>query len=88
MSCLTSFFFCECNHSEVKDFNRLAFINSLIQDTTSRIYVIGDMDADISYTSSLFANHMAPFCKENHFLLSSEVLLPHVSYTYISEHSI
>ncbi len=71
--------------SEDEYLNRLAFINYFIQDNTSSVYVIGDVLADISDRNSLFANHMAQFCHDNNFILSSKVLLPADSYTYISE---
>lgn len=47
--------------------------------------VIGDMNADISDSNSSFANHMVQFCQDNNFILSSKVILPADSYTYISE---
>lgn len=75
----------ECHQNEDEYLNRIAFINSFIQDNTySSVYAIGDMNADISDRNSLFANRMAQFCQDN-FILSSNVLLPNDSYTYISE---
>ena len=41
--------------------------------------------ADIADNNSVFANHLAHFCEENNFVLSSKLLLPIDSYTYISE---
>lgn len=64
----------ECHQNEDEYLNMLAFINSFIQNnTSSSVYVIGDMNADISDRNSLFANHMAQFCQDN-FILSSKVL--------------
>jgi len=42
-----------------------------------------DMNADISDNCSLFANHMAQFCNDNH--LYCEVRLPTDSYAYVSD---
>ena len=47
--------------------------------------MVGDLNADLSDDSSLFANHMLQFCEDNNFILSSQLLLPVGSYTYISE---
>ena len=66
--------------------NRLAFINSFILDNqNTSVYVVGDMNADLADKHSLFAKHMINFCEENNLILSSQLLLPAESYTYISE---
>lgn len=50
------------------------------------IYVVGDFNADLSDGSSRqFANHLIYFCEDAYLILSSEVLLPRDSHTYISE---
>lgn len=43
------------------------------------------MNADIADSGSVFANHLTRFCEDNNLTLSSGVLLPADSYTYISE---
>lgn len=43
------------------------------------------MNADISDIKSLFGQHLIRFCKENKLMLSSQILMPEDSYTYISE---
>lgn len=48
-------------------------------------FIVGDMNADISDSSSLFGNHLLQFCSDNGLILSSKVHLPANSYTYISE---
>lgn len=63
----------ECHQNEDEYLNRLAFINSFIQKILL-VYVIGDMNADKSDRNALFANHMARFCQDNNFILSSKVL--------------
>ncbi len=54
--------------------NVLAFINSFIHYNHSSVYVVGDMNADLSY--SLFATHMLQFCDDNNLILSNQLLLP------------
>lgn len=43
------------------------------------------MNADLSDRCSLFAKHMLQLCDDNNLTLSSQVLLPADSYSYISE---
>lgn len=72
----------ESHENEDEYHNRLAFINAFIQDnSTYSVYVVGDMNADITDSDSLFANHLTRFCEDNNFILSSRVLLPADSYT-------
>ncbi len=54
-------------------------------NATNCVYVVGDMNADVADRNSLFMNHLTHFCEDNNFVLSSKVLLPIDSYTYISE---
>lgn len=76
----------ESSENEVEYLNRLAFINAFIQDNSiCSVYVVGDMNADINDSNSLFAKHLICFSEDNNFTLSSRVLLPADSYTYISE---
>ncbi|XP_058650707.1 uncharacterized protein LOC131551670 [Onychostoma macrolepis] len=76
----------ECHHNEDEYLNRLAFISSFIESSTiSSVYVIGDMNADISDSKSLFSVHIVQFCQDNNLILSSEVCLSVDSYTYVSE---
>ena len=66
--------------------NRLAFINAFITDNdTSCVYVVGDMNADISDDKSLFGRCLMQFCDDNNLILSSKSMLPDKSFTYISE---
>ena len=76
----------ECMKNEDEYLSRLAFIMSLIQDNPSTcIYVIGDMNADVTDANSLFGKHLAQFCSDSGLILSSKLRLPNDSYTYISE---
>lgn len=43
------------------------------------------MNADITDSKSLFANHLNQFCEDNGLILSSKDLLPANSFTYVSE---
>lgn len=50
--------------------NRLGFIHSFIEDNDSTCtYVIGDFNADLSDSSSLFAKHLVHFCEDNNYIL-------------------
>ena len=64
---------------------------AFIQDNpTTSIYIVGDLNADVTDANSLFGNHLNQFCSDSGLVLSSKILLPNDSYTYISEawHSI
>lgn len=59
---------------------------SFIHDSASTcVYIVGDMNADVSDGNSLFANHLLQCCYDNGLFLSSKIILPDNSYTYISE---
>ena len=46
---------------------------------------MGNMNADISDAKSLFGRHLTQYCHDNKLILSSRVLLPASSFTYVSE---
>ena len=46
---------------------------------------MGDMNADISDRKSVFGKYLIEFCHDNKLLLTSKVLLPTDSFTYVSE---
>ena len=76
----------ESQQNEDEFMHRLGFISSFIMDNScTSVYVVGDMNADLSDSKSLFANHMLRFCDDNNIILSSQKLLPPDSYSYISE---
>ena len=76
----------ECYQNEAEYLNRLGCIMSFIQDNPSTcIYILGDMNADVSDDKSLFGNHLLQFCADNGLILSSKALMPVNSFTYISE---
>ncbi len=76
----------ECNANEDEYINRLGFISSLIKENAyTCIFIVDDMNADISGKKSLFSQHLVQFCEDSKLVLSSKVLLPVDSYTYTSE---
>ena len=46
---------------------------------------MGDLNADISDEKSLFGRHLIQFCHDNKLILTSSVLLPATTFTYVSE---
>ncbi len=76
----------ECQQNENEYLNKLAFINSFIMDNHSTcVYVVGDMNADLRDRCARFSKHMLQFCDDNNLILSSQLLLPSESYSCISE---
>ena len=76
----------ECTQNEDEYLSRLAFILSFIQDNSSSyIYLVGDMNADVSSVNSIFGKHLIQFCLDSGLILSSKVLLPDDSFSYVSE---
>ena len=76
----------ECQHNEEDYVNKLGFISSYLQnECLTNIFIVGDMNADISDKRSIFANHLNHLCTDNNLVLSSRELLPAESYTHISE---
>ena len=66
--------------------SKLAFLQSFIEDNSSScIYIVGDYNANLADDKSLFAKHMLRFANDANLIISSKVLLPDTSYTYISE---
>lgn len=56
----------ECIQNEDEYLSRLAFIMSFIQDNPfTCIYVVGDMNADVTDVNSLFGNHLIQFCSDS-----------------------
>lgn len=66
--------------------NTLACIQSFIEDNSSTfIYVLGDFNADLTDSKSLFYKQLLRFSNDSNLVLSSTALLPDDSYTYVSE---
>ena len=83
---LNVYFPYEKSENESDFLNALGSILTTVEelDTTS-VFVIGDMNADISDARSMFGNHLQNFCSENGFILSSKFFLPVDSFTYVSD---
>ena len=76
----------ESHNNEDLYLERLAFLNAFIEETEySSIYLMGDLNADISDEKSLFGRHLTQFCHDNKLILTSSVLLPATTFTYVSE---
>ncbi|KAL7369458.1 hypothetical protein ABVT39_022833, partial [Epinephelus coioides] len=76
----------ECSSNEDEYLHKLAFIGSFIEENEcTRIYVMGDLNADISDRKSVFGRYLVEFCHDNKLLLTSKIHLPTDSYTYVSE---
>ncbi|XP_024116673.2 uncharacterized protein LOC112138347 [Oryzias melastigma] len=76
----------ECHHNETEFLNRLAFINCFIRDHNFlNVFIIGDLNSDISDCASTFGNHLKQFWEDNGLTLSTGILLPEDSFTHISE---
>ena len=75
----------ECPDNECDYLEKLGSLLSIIEelDTTS-VFIVGDWNSDVSDNKALFGNHLQEFCKDNGLLLSSKLLLPVDSFTYVS----
>ncbi len=56
-------------------------IDWLVSCLLFSFFIVGDMNADVSDSSSLFANHLMQFCSDSGLILSSKVFLPDNSFT-------
>ena len=75
----------QCHEHEDLYLEQLGFIKSFIDETNcSNFVIIGDFNANLRNTgTNLFAAHMTDFCQENELIISSRVILPHDTYTYV-----
>lgn len=65
---------------------KLGQLTSIIDELeTTSISLIGDFNANILSSTSLFVNHLNLFCDDNNLILSSKKYLPNDSFTYVSE---
>ena len=76
----------QCYNNEDQYLENLGYITSLIEELNCTSFVIiGDFNANLGVSgSNLFADHMRDFCRENDLLISSKMLLPYDSYSYVS----
>ena len=75
----------QCHEHEDLYLEQLGFIKSFIDETNcTNFVIIGDFNANLRNTgTNLFAAHMTDFCQENELIISSRVILPHDTYTYV-----
>ena len=64
---------------------QLGYIKSFIDDMDStNLVIIGDFNANLGLTGKkMFTNHMIDFCNENSMIISSQMMLPRETYTYV-----
>jgi exonuclease III len=76
----------QCPANEELYVDCLGALESAIEEFGSTCFVVlGDWNANPGDAeNSLFARHMNNFCLDNSFIISSQVVLPDDSYTYIS----
>ena len=76
----------QCNANEEKFLEKLGIIFSIINDLDSpNVFVLGDFNAHLGRVPSRFGDFLLNSCDENDFIVSSRLLLPETSHTYISE---
>ena len=63
----------------------LGFLNSLLGEINcTNIVLVGDFNANLGLQGTkLFKNHLLEFCEENSLTISSRILLPINSYSYV-----
>ena len=64
---------------------QLGYIKSFIDEINSTsLVILGDFNANLGLMGTkLFTNHMTEFCSDNNMLISSQLLLPRDSYSYV-----
>uniref|UniRef100_A0A8C6PWR0 Reverse transcriptase domain-containing protein n=1 Tax=Nothobranchius furzeri TaxID=105023 RepID=A0A8C6PWR0_NOTFU len=76
----------ESHQNEDEYLAKLGFLSSFIsQCEFNCVFIVGDMNADISDTRSTFGQHLIQFCVNNNLVLTSKERLPADSHTYVSE---
>lgn len=64
---------------------QLGYIKAFIDEmNTTNFVIIGDFNANLGLTgNNLFSNHLTEFCSDNDLLLSTKILLPPTTYSYV-----
>ncbi len=63
--------------NEPEYINRLAHVSSFIEELeTTCVYIVGDLNSNVSDNNSLFTSHLHNICGDNDIILSSEDILP------------
>ena len=75
----------QCHEHEDLYLEKLGFVKSFIDELNcTNFVIIGDFNANLGQTgTNLFAGHMSDFCEENNLFISSKILLPPDSYSYV-----
>ena len=75
----------QCGENEELYIEQLGSISSFIEELNcTNFVIIGDFNANLRFSgNNLFAGHMTEFCQDNELLISSQILLPHDSYSYV-----
>ena len=76
----------QCELNEAKYIDCLGAITSAVDEVAGTSFVvIGDWNVNtVDGGQSLFARHLTDFCHDHNYMLSSKILLPDDSYTYVS----
>ena len=77
----------QCPANEESYIQKLGYIHAILEELNTSCYVVlGDWNANIGdVDNSLFAPHLLDFCHDHGYYLSTQSLLPHNSYTHVSE---
>ena len=76
----------EATFNENEFLQRIWYVKSFIEELpTTSVYVVGDYNADISDTGSLFSNYLQQFGSDNDLILSTKNLLQEDSLTFTYE---
>ena len=77
----------QCPANEESYIQKLGYIHAILEELNTSCYVVlGDWNANIGdVDNSLFAPHLLDFCHDHGYYLSTQSVLPHNSYTHVSE---
>ena len=77
---------CESHDHEDLFLEHLGTLKAVIENLNNTyISIVEDWNSDISDNESVFCKYFKQFCDENSWSLSSELLLPANTFTYLSE---
>ena len=77
----------QCVENEPEYLEKLGNLSSILEGVNLTSYIlVGDWNANLGQTGqATFAEHMTEFCEEHSLVVSSKVLLPPDSFTYVSD---
>ena len=87
LTILTIYLPYQCSENEMEYFDKLGQLSAIIEDMrTSSFLIIGDWNANLGGTGqNMFAKLMKEFCQDHSLLISSELLLPKDTFSFISD---